>query len=245
MSLSHFCCGDADLSASVEPASAYNTVHTTVHTFPVITQKLYFESRILQILIISYRGRWSNIAFITKILHMCCRKNGIELTIFLQGKLFQRKTAKKEPKKQVRNQLWTPGGTKSFLRGPNFLNYSMSTSFKLRPTYFSRGDEKFCKGAKPPAPTGYDPAKDQMIFLGQPTWHGEVRFLKFGHRKANLATLPHTLCSIECLDHVTFTCTDSTFSYSHKEYLIPRSTRPHQCQSALASQMRVPKNRPG
>jgi len=40
-----------------------------------------------------------------------------------------------------RNQLGTPGGAKSFLRGAqNF--QTMSNSFKLCPTQFSRGDKK-------------------------------------------------------------------------------------------------------
>jgi len=63
------------------------TAHYTVqwvHTIPVIRQKLYFETGTPQILLISERGRRSNIEFITKILQMCCRKNGIVLLSFTE-----------------------------------------------------------------------------------------------------------------------------------------------------------------
>jgi len=59
-SLSHFYRGDADLSESVEPAQClqHNTHYDyVVHKFPVITQKLYFETCILQILLTSERER--------------------------------------------------------------------------------------------------------------------------------------------------------------------------------------------
>jgi len=53
---------------------------------------------------------------------------------------------------QARNQLATPGGAKSFPRGAQIF-WTMSSNFKL-PTHFSRGGEKFSRGASPrlPAP---------------------------------------------------------------------------------------------
>ena len=43
---------------------------------------------------------------------------------------------------------------------------------------------------------------------------------------ANIATIvPQALCNIEFLAHVTFTCIGSTFSYPHKELLIPTPPR--------------------
>ena len=53
---------------------------------------------------------------------------------------------------QGRNQLGTPGVAKSFLRGPNFL--TMSNSFDLCSTHFSRREKKFVGGRSPP---GYGP----------------------------------------------------------------------------------------
>jgi len=43
---------------------------------------------------------------------------------------------------QIRNQLGTPGAATSFLRGAQI--------FKLCPTHFSMGSEKFSRGASPP-----------------------------------------------------------------------------------------------
>jgi len=43
---------------------------------------------------------------------------------------------------QARNQLGTPGGAQIFL--------TMSNSFEPCPTHFSRGDEKFSRGLRPP-----------------------------------------------------------------------------------------------
>ena len=59
---------------------------------------------------------------------------------------------------QARNELETPGMAKSFLRGAQVF-VTMSSSFQLCPTDFSRGDENFAGGAKPPlgAPS-YRPA---------------------------------------------------------------------------------------
>jgi len=55
--------------------SAYNTIDTTASAhISSYYAKLYFETRIPQILLISERGRRSNIAFITKIFQLCCRK---------------------------------------------------------------------------------------------------------------------------------------------------------------------------
>jgi len=76
---------------------AYNTIHTThcIH-FQWFRKKNYFESRILQILLTSERGRRSNITFITNILHVLPKK--LNSNIFLQMNVFQRKKANKEPK---------------------------------------------------------------------------------------------------------------------------------------------------
>ena len=54
-----------------------------MHTIPVITQKLYFETGIPQTLLISERGRRSSIAFITTILQMYFRKNVTEIFSFI------------------------------------------------------------------------------------------------------------------------------------------------------------------
>jgi len=54
---------------------------------------------------------------------------------------------------QARNQLGTPGGAKSFLRGAQIF-LTMSNSFKLCPTHLSREGEKFSRGVSPP---GYGP----------------------------------------------------------------------------------------
>ena len=51
--------------------------------------------------------------------------------------------------RQARNQLWTPGGAKSFLRGAKIFG-TMSNIFKLRPTHFSKGDKKFSRGGFAP-----------------------------------------------------------------------------------------------
>jgi len=54
---------------------------------------------------------------------------------------------------QARNQLGTPGGAKSFLRGAQFF-WTMSNSFKLYQTHFSRGAKNFLGRASPPLVTG-------------------------------------------------------------------------------------------
>ena len=51
----------------------------------------------------------------------------------------------------ARNQLGTPGGAKSFLRGAQIF-WTMSNMFKLYPTHFSRGAKHFLEGASPSAP---------------------------------------------------------------------------------------------
>jgi len=43
---------------------------------------------------------------------------------------------------QARNELGTPGGMKTFLRGAQIFKI-MSNSFNLCPTHFSRGLKKF------------------------------------------------------------------------------------------------------
>jgi len=70
---------------------------------------------------------------------------------------------------QARNQLWTPGGAKSFLGAGQFFK-TMSNSFKLRPTHFSCGDENFSWGAF--VPPGYGP----VDFY---TSHKNKRFLAY------------------------------------------------------------------
>jgi len=50
---------------------------------------------------------------------------------------------------QARDQLWIPGGAKSFPTGAHIF-LTMSNIFKLRPKHFSRGGEKFSRGASPP-----------------------------------------------------------------------------------------------
>ena len=74
-------------------ASIALTTHYTVHALPEIMQKIYFESSIPQILSTSERGRRFNIAFITNILQMCCRKNEIVI-FFLRGNFISVKTSK-------------------------------------------------------------------------------------------------------------------------------------------------------
>ena len=63
---------------------------------------------------------------------------------------------------QARNQLGTPGGAKSFLRGAQIF-WTMFNSFKLCPTHFSRGGEKFSRRCF--AHPGYGP----VLHWFQPT----------------------------------------------------------------------------
>jgi len=56
---------------------------------------------------------------------------------------------------QARNQLGTPGGAKSFLRGSQIF-WTMSNNFKRCPMNFSREGENFSRGSF--APPGYGPA---------------------------------------------------------------------------------------
>ena len=60
--------------------SAYDTLH--ISHISSDTQKMYFESHIAQTLLTSERGPRSNIAFITNILQMRCRKNEIVIVSF-------------------------------------------------------------------------------------------------------------------------------------------------------------------
>ena len=80
-SLSHFYRAVADLSASVEPAECL-VAYNTVHTFPAITQKPYFETRIPQILLTSEPGHRSNIAWTQKLYKCIAEKNGIAIFSF-------------------------------------------------------------------------------------------------------------------------------------------------------------------
>jgi len=59
----------------------------TVHEFLVITQKIYFEPRIHQILPAQEGGRRFNIAFITKVCKDQAEKNGIAV-FFFRGNFF-------------------------------------------------------------------------------------------------------------------------------------------------------------
>jgi len=62
---------------------------------------------------------------------------------------------------QARNQLGTPGVAKSFLRGSQSFQ-TMSNSFQLHATNFSRGGEKVCREASPPFPLGYVPVSNSF-----------------------------------------------------------------------------------
>jgi len=65
--------------------------------------------------------------------------------------------------KQARNQLGTPGVAKSFLRGPQIFQ-TISTSFQLCPTYFSRGGgaKRFAWGGFAPFLPGYGPVSNSF-----------------------------------------------------------------------------------
>jgi len=88
--------------------------------------------------------------------------------------------------RQARNQLGTPGGAKSFPRGAQIL-WTMYNILKLCPTHFSRGDQKFSRGAAPP---GYRPecrrrhrrTRQGVGARGRPTWlekfQGKCKLLK-------------------------------------------------------------------
>jgi len=64
--------------------------------------------------------------------------------------------------RQARNQPGTPGGAKSFLRGAQIF-WTVSNSFKLCPTNFSRGVENFSRRASPPLVTGL--GWDKKLFV--------------------------------------------------------------------------------
>jgi len=65
----------------------YNTIHTTQ-----CSECTHFQW-LCKILLISERGPWPNIAFITKILQTCCQKNGIVIFSFM-GTYFSEKRPK-------------------------------------------------------------------------------------------------------------------------------------------------------
>jgi len=66
-----------------------------------------------------------------------------------------------ETANQARNQLGTPGGAKSFPRGGQIF-WTMSNIFKICPTHFSRGGEKFQKG-------GFAPLRPPWLWACR--WH--------------------------------------------------------------------------
>jgi len=96
--------------AYFELTTQYTLRSAVVHTIPVVTQKIYFETRISQILLTSERERRSNLEFITKILHICCQNRwNSRPTIFLQRNLFQPKKAKRifyANQLETRPDLW-------------------------------------------------------------------------------------------------------------------------------------------
>jgi len=64
------------------------------------------------------------------------------------------------PAQQARNQFWTPGVAKSFLRGAQFFK-TMSNSFQLCSTLGRT--KNFVVGVKPLLrPPGYGPAEQQL-----------------------------------------------------------------------------------
>jgi len=71
--------------------------------------------------------------------------------------------------KQARNQLGTPGGAKSFPRGAQIF-WTTSNIFKLCPTHFTRGGEKFFWGRSRPYA---HPFRDYCRLLGCAAywWH--------------------------------------------------------------------------
>jgi len=77
--------------------------------------------------------------------------------------------------RQASNQLGTPGGAKSFLRGAQTF-WTMSKIFKLYPTHFSREGENFSRGGfrLPCAPSGYGPAYHG--WLSMMTWSESPSF---------------------------------------------------------------------
>jgi len=82
---------------------------------------------------------------------------------------------------QARNQLETPGVAKSFLRGAQIFQ-TMSNSFQLCPTDFSRGGEEFCRGrSPPPLVTGLPTTTIKSVFLSHSLQFPELNliFLRF------------------------------------------------------------------
>jgi len=83
--------------------------------------------------------------FITAIYFWNCKK----YTIFISSYTADA-TNKDKQYSQARNQLGTPGGAKIFLRGAQIF-LTMSNSFKIYPTNFSRGAKNILGGASTPA----------------------------------------------------------------------------------------------
>ena len=101
------------------------------------------------------------------------------LRINVTSRLFVKKANPSDGFAQARNQLGTPGGAKSFLRGVQIFKLcpirpvlawdtrggedfsergpKLFNSFQLCPTDFSRGCRKVCMEASPPFPPGYGP----------------------------------------------------------------------------------------
>ena len=73
------------------------------------------------------------------------------LRINFTSRLFVKKVNPSDGFAQVLNQLGTPEVAKSVLRGAEILQ-TMSNSFQLYPTDFSRGSEKVCRGGFVPLP---------------------------------------------------------------------------------------------
>jgi len=80
------------------------------------------------------------------------------------------------------------GGEEFAGSGPNFLNYVLSNTFKLCPTYFSRGGEKFSSGVFAPLVTGV--VRQQAVLnasfhVGGPLSAGALRPLICGVKRLN------------------------------------------------------------
>jgi len=78
---------------------------------------------------------------------------------------------------QARNQLMTPGGAKSFLKGAQIF-LTVSNSFRLCPTLFSRGGEKFSRGdSRPLRPPNYGPVETSLyitFLIREKSLHSKV-----------------------------------------------------------------------
>ena len=115
---------------------------------------------------------------ILKKLELLLHSNTVELAYFVTSRGLQKSDDLGEAtnyaagenyhrSSQVRNQLRTPGGAKSFLRGAQIF-WTVSNSFKLCPTNFSREGEYFSRGAFSPLVTGLEA---RMLYHGSlHTW---------------------------------------------------------------------------